>query len=110
MISFTLGALLPLLTILLFPPDLRAVVTLVAVGLALAGTGYLSARIGGAPAGPAVRVVFGGVLAMAVTYGIGTLVGIGHLLTPEASHADPPLCAETGETVISKSGSGRHVH
>jgi len=78
MISFTLGAVLPLLTILLFSADLRAAVTLVAVGVALAGTGYTSSRIGGSPAGPAVtRVVIGGVLAMAVTYGIGTLVGMG---------------------------------
>lgn len=78
MISFTLGAVLPLLTILLFSADLRAAVTLVAVGLALAGTGFTSARIGGSPARPAVtRLVIGGVLAMAVTYGIGTLVGAG---------------------------------
>ncbi len=53
-------------------------VTLVAVGVALAGTGFLSARIGDAPVGPAVRrVVIGGVLAMAVTYAIGSLVGLG---------------------------------
>ena len=78
MVSFTIGALLPLLTILLFSPDLRAVVTLVAVGVALAGTGFLSARAGDAPAGPAVRrVVVGGLLAMAVTYGIGSLIGLG---------------------------------
>jgi VIT1/CCC1 family predicted Fe2+/Mn2+ transporter len=78
MISFTMGAVLPLLTILLFSADLRAPVTLVAVGLALAGTGFTSARIGGSPARPAVtRVVIGGVLAMAITYGIGTLVGAG---------------------------------
>ena len=78
MVSFTIGALLPLLTILLFSPDLRAVVTLVAVGVALAGTGFLSARVGDAPAGPAVRrVVVGGLLAMAVTYGIGSLIGLG---------------------------------
>ena len=70
MLSFTLGALLPLLTILLFSPDLRVVVTLVAVGLALAGTGLLSSRVGGAPARPAVlRVVGGGLLAMAITFG-----------------------------------------
>jgi vacuolar iron transporter family protein len=78
MISFTLGAILPLLTILLFPPNLRAVVTLVAVALALAGTGFVSARIGGSEPRRAVRrVVLGGVLAMAVTYGVGTLVGVG---------------------------------
>ena len=78
MVSFTLGALLPLLTILVFAADLRAVVTLVAVALALAGTGYTSARIGGSPVRPAmVRVVVGGVLAMGVTYAIGMLVGVG---------------------------------
>lgn len=78
MISFTLGALLPVLTILLFSPELRVVVTLAAVGLALAGTGLVSARIGGAHAGPAVwRNVLGGVLAMTITFGLGTLVGNG---------------------------------
>jgi VIT1/CCC1 family predicted Fe2+/Mn2+ transporter len=78
MISFTLGALLPVLTILLFSPTLRAVVTLAAVGLALAGTGLVSARIGGAHVRPAVtRNVLGGVLAMTITYGIGYLAGTG---------------------------------
>ena len=78
MISFTAGALLPLLTITLFSPDLRVAVTLLAVGVALAGTGFLSARIGDAPVRPAVRrVVFGGVLAMAITYAIGSLIGLG---------------------------------
>ena len=78
MLSFTLGALLPLLTILLFSPSLRAVVTVVAVGLALAGTGFASARFGDAPPRPAVlRNVVGGMLAMAVTYLIGSLAGTG---------------------------------
>lgn len=78
MLAFTLGALLPLVTILVFSADLRAIVTLVAVGLALAGTGYTSAKIGGSRPGRAVlRVVVGGVVAMAVTYAIGSLVGTG---------------------------------
>jgi len=78
MISFTLGAILPLLTILLFPPNLRAMITLVAVAVALACTGFVSARIGGSEPRRAVwRVVLGGVLAMAVTYGVGALVGVG---------------------------------
>lgn len=78
MVSFTLGAILPLLTILLFAPHLRALVTVVAVGLALAGTGLASARIGGAAARPAVtRNVLGGVLAMAITYAVGYLAGTG---------------------------------
>jgi vacuolar iron transporter family protein len=78
MVSFTVGALLPMLTILLFAHDLRVYVTVAAVTVALAVTGYVSARIGDAPARPAVvRNVVGGLLAMAVTYGIGSLIGIG---------------------------------
>ena len=78
MIAFTIGALLPVLTILLFSPSLRALVTLVTVAVALAGTGLLSATIGGAQVGPAVRRnILGGLLAMAITYGIGSLVGLG---------------------------------
>ncbi len=78
MIAFTVGALLPVLTILLFAPSLRAIVTLGAVALALAGTGLVSAKIGGAAVRPAVlRNMAGGTLAMAVTYAIGSLVGTG---------------------------------
>jgi VIT1/CCC1 family predicted Fe2+/Mn2+ transporter len=77
MSSFTLGALLPMLTILVFAPELRVFVTVGAVTAALALTGYLSARVGQAPTRPAVvRNVLGGLLAMAVTYGIGSLVGL----------------------------------
>jgi VIT1/CCC1 family predicted Fe2+/Mn2+ transporter len=74
--AFTLGAVLPLVAIALPPASLRVPVTIAAVLLALALTGSVSARLGGAPAGQAVaRVVGGGALAMAITYAIGTLVG-----------------------------------
>jgi VIT1/CCC1 family predicted Fe2+/Mn2+ transporter len=47
------------------------------VVVALALTGWVSARLGGAALRPAVvRNVGGGALAMAVTYGIGSLVGL----------------------------------
>ena len=50
--------------------------TFVVVLLALAFTGALSAYLGGAWWAPAVgRLVVGGALAMAVTHGIGQLVG-----------------------------------
>nr|WP_167479057.1 VIT family protein [Nocardia arthritidis] len=76
-VSFTLGALLPLLAILLPPVTARIPVTFAAVLIALAITGSLSARLGGSSRGRAVlRVVIGGALAMAVTYGIGQLAGI----------------------------------
>jgi VIT1/CCC1 family predicted Fe2+/Mn2+ transporter len=77
MIAFTVGAVLPLLAILLPPPGGRVPVTALAVVAALALTGWLSASLGGARMRPAiVRNVAGGVLAMVVTYGIGSLVGL----------------------------------
>ncbi len=75
-LSFTLGALLPLLAILLPPPQWRVPVTVVAVLLALALTGALSARIGGSSVRLAViRVVIGGAAGLAITYAIGHLFG-----------------------------------
>jgi VIT1/CCC1 family predicted Fe2+/Mn2+ transporter len=76
MVAFTIGALLPLLTITLFGPTLRIVVTVVSVALALALTGWGSARFGYGPARRAVwRNVLGGLFAMAVTYAIGSVLG-----------------------------------
>ncbi|MFF5078368.1 VIT family protein [Actinoplanes sp. NPDC000266] len=75
-IAFTTGSLLPLAAILLPPPAARVPVTFAVVMVALALTGWLSARLGGARRSRAVlRLVVGGALAMAVTYGIGSLVG-----------------------------------
>lgn len=75
-IAFTVGALLPLLAIEFAPPSVRVPVTFVAVILALALTGWISARLGSAGLLKALRRnVLGGALAMAVTYGIGVLVG-----------------------------------
>jgi len=75
-ISFTLGALLPLLAILLPPPEWRVPVTFAAVLIALAATGAISAQIGGASRRRAsVRLVIGGALALLATWLIGTLLG-----------------------------------
>jgi VIT1/CCC1 family predicted Fe2+/Mn2+ transporter len=75
-IAVTLGALLPLLTILLLPPSTRIPVTFVAVLVALGITGWLSARLGGAdPQRAVTRVVVGGAIAMGITYLIGHLFG-----------------------------------
>lgn len=75
-VAFTVGALLPLLAILLPPPDWRVPVTFVAVLIALAITGWVSAILGGASRGRAVlRLVVGGTLALAVTWLIGSLLG-----------------------------------
>lgn len=76
-IAFTVGALLPMLAILLPPPSMRIPITFVAVLIALGITGWVSARLGGAnPVRATQRVVIGGALAMAITYGIGRLVGV----------------------------------
>lgn len=76
MAAFTVGALLPLLTILLVAADLRLAVTVLAVTFALALTGWGSARLGHGPAGRAVaRNVLGGLFAMAVTYAVGSALG-----------------------------------
>ncbi|GEP33356.1 membrane protein [Nocardioides szechwanensis] len=75
-IAFFLGALLPLLTITLSSQPARVPVTMAAVAVALAFTGWASARLGYGPPGRAViRNVGGGLLAMGVTYLIGTLLG-----------------------------------
>ncbi|MEU8982302.1 VIT family protein [Streptomyces sp. NPDC048309] len=75
-LSFTVGALLPLLAIVLPPAAWRLGVTVVSVLAALVLTGWSSARLGAAHVGPAVlRNVAGGALAMAVTYAAGALLG-----------------------------------
>ncbi|MFL2000772.1 VIT1/CCC1 transporter family protein [Microbacterium sp. A1-JK] len=75
-LAFTVGALLPLLAILLPAPEWRVPVTAVAVLVALAITGTISARLGGSSAPRAVvRLVVGGALALAATYAIGALLG-----------------------------------
>ena len=75
-LSFVSGALLPMLAILLPPAGLRVPVTFAAVLVALALTGALSAHLGGSDVRRAVlRVVIGGALGLAFTYGIGRLFG-----------------------------------
>jgi VIT1/CCC1 family predicted Fe2+/Mn2+ transporter len=78
MAAFSGGALLPLVVVLLLPAGWRIPICFVAVALALAITGSVSARLGTARRGPAVlRNVGVGVLAMVVTYGVG--VGVGRM-------------------------------
>lgn len=77
MLSFTVGALIPLLAMVASPQAWRIPATIVAVLVALALTGSVSAGLGGASRTRAVaRVVTGGLLAMAGTYAIGSLVGV----------------------------------
>ena len=74
--AFTVGGIAPLLTILLLPVHLKIPLTFVAVLIALAATGYTSAHVAYSPYLKAmIRNVIGGASAMAITWGIGLLVG-----------------------------------
>jgi len=76
LLAFTLGAALPLATILAAPAGVRVPLTFVAVVIALVFTGLASARLAGAPVIASVtRNVLGGSLAMVVTFAVGSLLG-----------------------------------
>ncbi|MBI5357693.1 VIT family protein [Candidatus Saccharibacteria bacterium] len=75
--SFTAGALIPLIAIILPPESIRIPVTFASVIFALIITGVLSAWVGKSdPVKATVRVVLGGVLAMVVTYAVGKIFHI----------------------------------
>lgn len=75
-LAFVIGAILPMIAILLPPHPARIPVTFVAVLVALAITGATGARIGGSPLLRAtLRVVIGGAIALAATFLIGSLLG-----------------------------------
>ncbi len=79
--AFVLGAVLPMLAILLPPAEWRVPVTFGAVLVALALTGTIGAVVGGASKGKAsLRVVLGGFLALLVTFLIGTGIGAAGVL------------------------------
>lgn len=74
--SFALGAALPLVAVAFAPLAYRSIVTACISVVALGTLGAISASLGGAPIAKAcVRVVVGGIVAMALTMGIGHLVG-----------------------------------
>jgi VIT1/CCC1 family predicted Fe2+/Mn2+ transporter len=74
MIAFSLGSLLPLLTITFAKHSIRVPLTVVSVVVALAITGYAAAVIGKAVRRRAVvRNVIAGLLTMGATYLIGSL-------------------------------------
>jgi VIT1/CCC1 family predicted Fe2+/Mn2+ transporter len=75
--TFTVGAALPLLVVLLFPPAALMWAVSGSALLFLALLGSLSAKAGGAPVMIATaRVTFWGALAMALTAGVGALFGV----------------------------------
>ena len=75
-LSFSVGAILPVLAVGLAPHAVRIVICVGVTLAALAALGYVGARLGGAHRGrAAARVLVWGSIAMAVTSGIGALVG-----------------------------------
>ena len=76
LVAFTVGGLIPIVAMVLSPRHAEIWVTGVAVVVAMALTGGVSARLGQIPVGRSViRNVAGGLLAMAVTFGVGKVVG-----------------------------------
>lgn len=74
--TFALGAALPLLVVWLVPSGSLTLAVLVTSVLLLMLLGGTAAKVGGAPATTgAIRVGFWGILAMALTWGVGALFG-----------------------------------
>ena len=75
--AFAVGAILPILAIALPPESWRIWVAFAVTVAGLVFTGWLSARLGGAPWLPAVvRNVGVGILTMAITYGVGIIFDV----------------------------------
>lgn len=75
--AFLLGSLIPLIAIAIPPTSIKVPIAFISVIVALAITGILSAKAGGANVFKAtIRVVLGGALAMIVTYFIGKLFAV----------------------------------
>jgi VIT1/CCC1 family predicted Fe2+/Mn2+ transporter len=76
-LAFAVGAVAPLIAILVLPASIRITVTFLAVLVALLATGWISAHLGGAAKREAIlRLLVGGAIAMAVTFGIGYVFGV----------------------------------
>ena len=74
--SFAVGAAIPLIAVSLFTEAMRFTGTIAVVVLTLVALGVSSSKYGGAkPARPVLRVVIGGLIAIAVTMAVDKLFG-----------------------------------
>jgi VIT1/CCC1 family predicted Fe2+/Mn2+ transporter len=74
--SFAVGAAIPLAAVSLFSESMRFAGTIAVVVLTLVALGVSSSKYGGAhPVRPVLRVVIGGLVAIAVTMAVGKLFG-----------------------------------
>ena len=75
-LAFICGAILPVLVVALLPVYVMLPALAISTLAGLAGLGWLSARLGGAPVGRAVaRLVGWGVIALLATYLVGDMAG-----------------------------------
>ncbi|WP_296130947.1 VIT1/CCC1 transporter family protein [uncultured Corynebacterium sp.] len=75
-VSFLAGAALPLLAVLVAPESTAGATVAIVTLIALAVTGFVSARLAGTNAARSVvRLVAGGALGLAITFGIGVAFG-----------------------------------
>jgi vacuolar iron transporter family protein len=76
-VSFAVFALIPIIALLIAPRWFRMEMIALVTLASLAGLGALGGKLGGAPMGRAtLRVTLGGALALAVTFGIGRVLGL----------------------------------
>ncbi len=72
-VAYTLGGIIPIMAIMVAPNEMRIQATFVAVTIALILTGVASARVSGSSKLRTVlRVLVGGLLAMAATFSVGS--------------------------------------
>ena len=75
-LAFICGAILPVLVVVVLPVYVMLPALAISTLGGLAGLGWLSARLGGAPVGRAVaRLVGWGVIALLATYLVGDMAG-----------------------------------
>ena len=75
-LSFTVGALLPVLIVAIAPASSRLPLTVTATLIGLVILGLVGARLGGGRRlRAAIRVLIGGTLALSIALGIGRLTG-----------------------------------
>lgn len=75
-LSFVIGAVIPILVVVIASPSLRVPLTIAVTLVGLILLGVAGARLGGAPpVRAAVRVLVGGTLALLISMAIGSLTG-----------------------------------
>ena len=76
-LAFVAGALLPMLSVVLFPPSLQVAAILIGVAVSLAITGVSAALVGNAnPVRGALRIVIVSIITMLVSYLVGLAFGV----------------------------------